>query len=317
MGMADLTGLHHVTAITGDAAGNVAFYRGVLGMRLVKRTVNQDDVSAYHLFYADAKGSPGTDLTFFDWPAASPNRAGVPSIGPIGLRVPGEGSLEWWSQRLTRSGVSHQRIEGPDGPRIALADPEGQRLELVTEGGPAASEPWTTGPVPVEHRIMGLRDAGITSGRPDVTAEVLTGLMGFTLGGERTLPEGREYSFDLNGEAGRSSIRLLVPAAAVHGRQGRGGVHHVAFRVPDQVAQEEVRATLLAAGVQATPVIDRFYFRSVYFREPGGNLFEIATDGPGFTADESEAELGERLALPPFLEPRRAEIEAGLAPLNV
>ena len=313
--MADLGGLHHVTAITGDAPGNVRFYTETLGLRLVKKTVNQDDVSAYHLFYADALGNPGTDVTFFDWPHAVANRPGVPEIAPIALRVP-EGSLDFWRGRLDQRQVAQATVTDVAGrERLAFADPEGQRLELAADQRPTRFQPWAGSPVPEAHQVRGLHAVTLASLRPQRTAEFLSSVMGFALAGERETEGGRVQAVSREGRDSGGEVNLLLPREPVPSRQGRGGVHHVAFRVPDERAQEDWRQRVDAAGLQATPIIDRFYFKSIYFREPGGNLFEIATDGPGFTADEPETELGHHLALPPFLEPRRQQIEAGLVPL--
>jgi glyoxalase family protein len=316
-----LIGLHHVTAITGQASQNVAFYTRVLGLRLVKKTVNQDDVSAYHLFYADAEGSPGTDLTFFDWPHIVPNRNGAGSIGEIALRAPGRESLEWWEKRLTAAGVEHTGILEAGGQiLIRFSDPEGQALALVDDRGVPGGTPWERSPVPVEHGIRGLHAVKLLVQDPEPTARVLVEVMGFRRAGE-VLPgdgSGRKVAVFETGPGG--------PGSAVHvesdpdlkpGRLGRGGVHHVAFRTPNEVEQQTWRQQIAAAGLGVTPVIDRFYFKSIYFREPGGILFEIATDGPGFAADEDREHLGEQLALPPFLEPRRRQIEAQLHPLEI
>jgi glyoxalase family protein len=310
-------GLHHVTAITGDARGNLDFYTRVLGMRLVKRTVNQDDVSAYHLFYADAVGSPGTDLTFFDWPDTPINVPGAPGIAPVALRIDSEEALEWWRNEFERRGVPHSQAGGSEGSlRLAFSDPEGQRLELVPDGGIPGGRPWSGSPVPPEFRVKGLYGVTITSLRPEATAALLTQGMGFRLGSQRELADGgTEYSYVTGSGGPGTEVRLNVPERVTPAQQGRGGVHHVAFRVLDAAAQEEWREQMAVLGLRPTPVIDRYYFKSVYFREPGGVLFEIATDGPGFTADEAADHLGEGLALPPFLEAQRERIEAGLVPL--
>ncbi|HEX6548956.1 MAG TPA: ring-cleaving dioxygenase [Candidatus Dormibacteraeota bacterium] len=316
--MEPLSGLHHVTAITGDAPGNLRFYTEVLGLRLVKKTVNQDDVSAYHLFYADAKGSPGTDVTFFDWPWAIKNRPGVPSIAPISLRVASPEALSYWQGRFDETGVAHGEVAEVSG-RAALpfSDPEGQLLELVVDGGVAGGVAWDGSPVPAEFQVRGLYGVGLASARAQTTADVLTGVMGFRPAGEVELPGGgREYRLAAGEGGPGTEVRLFAGQPDTEpARQGRGGVHHVAFRVPDDATHEAWRERVERSGLQVTPVIDRFYFKSIYFREPGGNLFEIATDGPGFTADERAEELGKHLALPPFLEPNRQEIESGLVPL--
>jgi glyoxalase family protein len=313
-----LPGLHHVTAITGDARANLEFYTRVLGMRLVKKTVNQDDVSAYHLFYADAVGSPGTDLTFFDWPYSPANRPGVGTIGPVALRVGDEKALEWWRQAFDTAGGRHAGIESVRGrSRLRFDDPEGQRLELVDDGGAPGGRPWESSAAPTWAQVKGLHGVTIAEARLDPTRRFLEGLLGFRQVGERTLENGdTEHAFE-SGEGGPGTeVRLVIPGRADRGHPGRGGVHHVAFRAPDAAAQESWRNRLEESGVAVTPIIDRFYFRSIYFREPGGALFEIATDGPGFAADEPEEMLGSHLALPPFLEGQRERIEAGLVPLG-
>jgi glyoxalase family protein len=292
----EFSGLHHVTAVTADAPRNLDFYTNTLGLRLVKKTVNQDDVSAYHLFYGDEIGRPGTEVTFFDWPLAGPARPGHPSIAPITLALASEDSIAWWQGRFEELGVEHEQPAHVAG-RLTLGfrDPEGQRLELVdAQGEETPGRPWDASPVPAKHTIRGLHHVTLTVGRLDASERFVRELMGVA----------------------EEAVRLRLPEDPAHfARQGAGGVHHVAFRTPDQEEQLLWRRRLVEAGAQVTPVIDRFYFTSIYFREPGGNLFEIATDGPGFTADEEPGELGRQLALPPFLEPHRKEIEAGLTPL--
>jgi glyoxalase family protein len=315
---APLLGLHHVTAITGDAPANLQFYRDVLGLRLVKKTVNQDDVSAYHLFYADAKGTPGTDVTFFDWPRATAHRAGVSDISRIGLRVP-SGALPWWRDRLIANGVEHESTEPVDGrPTLKFTDREGQRLALVATDDPAiapSAVPWTAGGVGVSEAIRGLGPVTLTVRKADATVAVLTEVMGFTPISEVEVSGGRDLVLRLGNSGAAGELRLEERRDRPMMRQGRGGVHHVAFRTQDDASQHEWLDRLQRAGVGNSGIIDRFYFRSLYFREPNGILFELATDGPGFSADEPVETLGDHLALPPFLEPRRANIEAGLVPL--
>ncbi|MGC5779696.1 ring-cleaving dioxygenase [Methylobacterium sp. NFXW15] len=307
-----LTGIHHLTAVTARAADNLAFYTGVLGLRLVKKTVNQDDVSAYHLFYADGLASPGTDITFFDWPAA-PERRGSGSIARTHLRV--AGALDAWCERLDRAGVKRAAPEMRDG-RLTLdfEDPEGQRLALVDDGGAGDAHPWGRSPVPAPEQIRGLGPIRLAVAAPDRTGAVLTGLMGMRR--ERTFdaPEGRIEVYAMGGGGPAAEIQLLHDTSAP-ARAGAGGVHHVAFRIPD-AEYGDWADRLRTNRVPSSGPVDRYYFRSLYFREPNGILFEIATDGPGFASDEPMESLGERLALPPFLEPRRAEIEAGLVPLE-
>jgi glyoxalase family protein len=312
-----LEGIHHLTAISADAPGNRRFYEGVLGMRLVKKTVNQDDVSAYHLFYADGLASPGSDITFFDWPAA-PERRGTHSIARTALRVAGAKTLDWWSGHFDEQRVKHGEIAERDG-RLTLdfEDPEGQRLSLVDDGGGGEAHPWARSAVAPEHQIRGL--GPITLSVPELapTDAVLTGVM--NMRPVRTYPH-PEHADDIvhvyeMGEGGPAAeLHVAVQPKLPAARQGRGGVHHVAFRTPDNEYGAWAER-LKAMRIPNSGKIDRFYFKSLYFREPNGILFEIASDGPGFAADEPLAMLGEKLALPPFLEPRRAEIEAGLRPV--
>ena len=317
-----LGGLHHVTAITTEASENVAFYTQVLGLRLVKKTVNQDDVSAYHLFYGDEIGRPGTEVTFFDWPhlRIAPNHAGAGEISATELLVSGPDVLDFWLERLANFGVSHGGIEERDGRRfIAFTDHEGQRLRLVddggTDGGVPGGVPWGGSPVPREAGIRGLGAVELTVGELEPTAWTLTEVLGFQRTGEHVEDGGRVVDFEVGPGGPGAEVRVVERPGAPLARLGRGGVHHVAFRTPDEEEQRAWREKIGDAGLGVTPQIDRYYFRSIYFREPGGVLFEIATDGPGFTADEDAAHLGERLSLPPFLESHREQIEAGLEPI--
>ena len=316
-----LAGLHHVTAITAKAAENVAFYTEALGMRLVKKTVNQDDVRAYHLFYADERGRAGTDVTFFDWPFVGPTQRGTGTINAIALRIAAD-SIDWWADRFQRLGIAHEPVRERTGRQVlAFSDMEGQRLELVADER-AKLPPGTPrggGPVPPEMGIRGLFGVTLTVADMDSTASVLTEVMGFRpLARPEDLPGHLDQVevFETGPGGPGAEVRVEVPRDAASGQPGRGGVHHVAFRTSSVERQRAWRRRVESAGLQVTPLIDRFYFSSIYFREPGGVLFEIATDGPGFATDEPIEHLGERLALPPFLEPRRAEIEAGLRPIE-
>lgn len=314
-----LTGLHHVTAVTGHAPENVAFYTNTLGMRLVKKTVNQDDVSAYHLFYGDRTGSAGTEMTFFDWPMAVRNRNGAGTIARTAFRVSGRAALEWWAQRLTDQGIAHSGlIEQSGRTQIHFADPEEQQLALVDDNGTPGGAPWEQSEVPVEHGIRGLDGVLLQVRDLGPTATVLQSVLGFRHDRDYLVDndEHRRVAVFVTGQGGAGTeVHIEHGSHLPQGRLGRGGVHHVAFRVPNDDEHQAWQRLLTQRGMRATPVIDRFYFHSIYFREPNGILFELATDGPGFATDEEMEHLGERLALPPFLEPRRAEIEAGLRAL--
>ncbi len=313
-----LTGIHHLTAISARPRDNLAFYTGMLGMRLVKKTVNQDDVGAYHLFYADGKANPGTDLTFFDFPAA-PERRGTDSISRTGLRISGDKSLGYWRDRLRRAGGRTGDVTEVDG-RLTLPfeDFEGQRLVLVDDGGSGPASPWEKSTVPVEHQIRGLGPIVLTVHDLSRLEEVLTGVMNMRKVRDYATPHAHApIQVFAMGEGGPAAeLHVVEQKDLAVARQGAGGVHHVAFRTPDDAQYEAWAQRLNELGVRNSGAIDRFYFRSLYFREPNGILFEIATDGPGFATDEPIETLGEKLALPPFLEPRRAEIEAGLKPLG-
>ncbi len=305
--MEPIGGLHHVTAVTGRVADNFAFYSGVLGMRLVKKTVNQDDTDAYHLFYADEKGRPGTELTFFDWPQSGPGKPGAGTVTETALRVAGgRAALETWARRLGPRAA--QIEEAADGAAsFAFTDPEGQSLRLVAPAG-LANDPAA---------VVALDSMTLTVRQAEPTRRVLTEILGFEATGEDE--SGLRFLTGGDGsEPARAEqhVRLLVRTDAPWGRVGIGGVHHVAFRVADEAAQLAWRERLVDAGLPVSEVIDRFYFRAIYFREPGGVLFEISTNGPGFAADEDPAHLGESLSLPPFLERERAIIESRLTPLH-
>lgn len=314
-----LEGLHHVTAVTGDASLNVAFYTQVMGLHMVKKTVNQDDVSAYHLFYGDAMGGPGTELTFFDWPNSGPQRPGAGTISCIAFGVSGREALEWWVKRFDQFKVAHDGIQTRGEKEKAVLpfrDPEGQRLELVDDEGRIKNVPWQDSPVPAEMAIHGLYAVRLTAKALEPTARLLTETLGFRQSGTyQSEQQSTVYVFEVGNGGPGTEVHVDVRSGIAFGRPGIGGVHHVAFRTPNDEEQVQWREQISQRVSQVTPVIDRFYFHSVYFREPGGVLFEIATDGPGFATDEDPAHLGERLALPPFLEPHRQEIEANLRPI--
>ena len=313
-----LGGLHHVTAITADAPGNRRFYTDTLGLRLVKKTVNQDDTSAYHLFYADGLASPGTDLTFFDWPVA-PERRGTHAIARTGLRVAGEASLGWWRDRLAGQGLTVGEPGATNGrATLDFEDPEGLRFRLTDDGGAGAAHPWDRSPVPAEHQIRGLGPVTVSVPRLDPTEAVLTRVMRMEKAGTYASPdrEGTVHVYAMGPGGPAAELHVAVQPGLPVARQGAGAVHHVAFRTPDVETMHAWTRHLQQAGVPSSGEVERYYFRSLYFREPGGNLFEIATDGPGFAVDEPLDALGERLSLPPFLEGRRAAIEAGLLPID-
>ena len=311
-----LTGIHHLTAISAKPRDNLAFYTGTLGMRLVKKTVNQDDVSAYHLFYADGKANPGTDLTFFDFPAA-PERRGSNSISRTGLRVSGEKSLGFWRDRLRQAGGhTGDVIEVDARLTLPFEDKEGQRLVLVDDGGAGPASPWEKSAVPPEHQIRGLGPIVLTVRDLSRIERVLTGVMNMRRTRDYAAYGAHIHVFAMGEGGPAAELHVVESKDVAEARQGAGGVHHVAFRTPDEAQYHAWTARLNELGIRNSGEIDRFYFRSLYFREPNGILFEIATDGPGFATDEPMEALGEKLALPPFLEPRRAAIEAGLKPIG-
>jgi glyoxalase family protein len=302
--------MHHVTAIAGPARENRDFYVHTLGMRLVKRSVNQDDPGTYHLFYADADGNPGTDLTFFPWPAMSPRRLGVGLAVEVGLAVAPD-TLGDWSKRLAKAGADVSPIETRFGERtLPLRDPHGLEIALV-ETANRSFTPWDESPVPADLQIRGLHSARLWERDLSPTTDFLTSSMGFTNGGE----EGGWTRYESDGGGSGAHLDLQARPEERRGSWGPGTIHHIAWRVRDDAEQHEVREAVERAGRNPTEVIDRFWFRSVYFLEPGGVLFELATDGPGFAIDEDPQHLGEKLILPPWLERQRGEIEKVLPPL--
>ena len=284
-----ITGIHHVTAIAGDAQQNVNFYSGVLGLRLIKKTVNFDDPTTYHLYYGDGIGRPGTILTFFPWPAAPPGRAGSGQVVETALAIP-EGALEYWRGRFGEFEVPVEDL----GDELLFADPDGMRFSLVESG--FLTEGY--GPVPGQFAISRIDHVILGTNEPLETLEVVQNIMGLDI---------------VNGPAQLTDD----PEGLEPGILGPGAVHHVAFRVADDAVENQWRERLLDQGYAVTDVQDRNYFHSIYFREPGGILFEIATDNPGFAVDEAAEELGKKLMLPPWLEPRRSEIERALPTITV
>lgn len=311
-----LLGIHHVSAIAGDPLRNIDFYAGTLGMRLVKKTVNFDDPRTYHLYFADATGSPGSILTFFPWPRSRRGRPGPGMIGSVSLAVP-LGSLGYWTQRLLEKGVQNRgpmsREGGPDGERaLEFTDPDGLRLELVGVADAGTGNGWGGADVLAEHSIRGVHRVTLWVGRSEPTERMLLDTLGFEVL-DRSDPTTR---FAIADAASGAGVEIREVGEFIPGVEGPGTVHHVAWRVSDGADQLEWKDRLFRDGLQPTEVIDRHYFRSVYFREPGNVLFELATDGPGFTVDESEETLGTRLMLPPRHELRRESILARLPELE-
>jgi glyoxalase family protein len=301
VGPVDLEGIHHITAITGDAQANVDFYVDVLGLRLVKKSVNQDDPTVYHLFYADERGSAGSDITFFEYPGAAPGRAGAGMIHRVVWRVGSPAALDFWAERLGGRGISVERTDGG----VVFADSEGLDHELIVDE--TGDEPLTAEhpEIPVEHRLRGFDGVRAYSSNPDASRNLLERALGF---------EPRDGGYELRGDR-RGGRYVYDEPPAERGIPGGGTVHHVAWAC-EMDDQPSWRERAMEGGAHPTPIIERFYFRSVYFREPSGVLFEIATLGPGFGVDEDPDRLGETIALPPDFEPLRAEVERRLTPLH-
>ena len=309
--MPGVHGLHHVTCIAGDAQENLDFYTKVMGLRLVKKSINQDAPDTYHLFFADSAGSPGTDLTFFPWPGMGPGRLGHGLTNEVSFAV-AKGSLDWWKTWLKDFGVHLSPEEKRFGERtIPFADPHGLAMALVEVDAPAKTTPWEKSPVPAQHQLRGFHAVRTWERDIEPTAKLLTGPMGLTKVGE----ENGWHRYGVKGASG-TLIELKSYPEERRGSWGVGSIHHVAWRVTDSDHELAVRQAVRDFGTNTTEQIDRFWFTSVYFKEPGGALFELATDGPGFGRDEDPAHLGETLVLPPWFEARRSEIEAGLPKLK-
>ncbi|WP_249871377.1 ring-cleaving dioxygenase [Oceanobacillus saliphilus] len=319
----EIKGIHHVSAITANAKDNLHFYTEILGMRLVKKTVNQDDTSMYHLFYADEAGNPGTDLTFFEIPNAGTTHPGVGSISSTSLRVPNDAALEYWKQRLTEYHVDHDGITEQGGRKVIhFRDHEKQRLNLISDEtniGVPGGKVWEHSTVPADKGIIGLGPSRLTVRKPEPTIEVLTKLLTFQQIG--SYPSDVEGQPDIlvfsTGDGGTGAeVHLEVRKDLPQERPGRGSVHHVAFRVEDKEELTKWKDRLESIQLPNSGMVERFYFRSLYFRDPNGILFELATDGPGFATDEDFEHLGESLALPPYFENQRKKIEAAIEPLD-
>jgi glyoxalase family protein len=305
-------GLHHVTAIASDPQRNVDFYTQVLGLRLVKQTVNFDAPDTYHLYYGDQTGAPSTLLTFFPWRAVPPGRNGAGLTTATAFSIPPE-SLGWWQRRLAELSVHADSPISRDGEEVLrLRDPDGLVLDLIASPGDGRSGWDGAAGVPAEHGVRGLHSVTMSEAQLEPTQRLLTELLGMQLAGEA----GTRSRFTMTGPGGGTVVDLEADRSG-RGLQSAGTVHHIAFRVPDQATQARWRETLVEAGLHVTHIRDRRYFTSIYFREPGGVLLEIATDQPGFAIDEPLLELGQRLKLPPWLEPNRDQIAAALPPIRL
>lgn len=306
-------GIHHVTCIAGDAQENLNFYVGMMGMRLVKRSVNQDALDTYHLFYADGAGTPGTDLTFFPWPNMGRGRLGIGLSVEVPFSIP-QGSLQYWQQRFKEYGVTYGKPESRFGETtLPFQDPHGLQLALVEADDRRQFVPWENSPVPPAFQLRGMHAIRLWERHLAPTETLLTQHMGFIFLGS----EDGWHRYGVEGGGAGKLIEVKELPDERRGQWGTGSVHHVAWRMKDSEEQMEIRQGIERAGLRPTLQIDRFWFKSVYYREPGGALFELATDGPGFDRDEKADRLGEQLILPPWLEARRKEIEAGLPALEM
>lgn len=299
-------GIHHLTGITGDAQKNIDFYTGVLGLRMVKLTVNFDDPSAYHLYYGNALGEPGTIATFFHWPRMQERRVGAGEITSIGFSIPKD-ATDYWESHLKEHSAPYDVRTTFGETHIIFRDPDGLQVELIADTALPATKPWTHS-VPEIHAIRSFHSVTLCEDGSERTRIFLENTFGY----KRVAQEGTLFKYSTDGDAAGRHLYVRIAPDLPRGMMGSGTVHHVAFRARDDADEESIRTELLSVGMDATPVIDRNYFHSVYFREPGGILFEIATDAPGFTIDEIAAQLGSSLVLPAQYEPYRAQIEASL-----
>ncbi|WP_368780742.1 ring-cleaving dioxygenase [Alicyclobacillus fastidiosus] len=315
----NLTGIHHLTAVSANIRDNYRFYTNVMGMRLVKRSVNQDDVRAYHLFYSgDKRGTPGNDLTFFDWDVPREQR-GTHSINRTYLRVRGHDALSWWADWLSENRIPHAGIQEIDNRAVIFfEDLEGQRLALVDDGGQGDTHlPWDRSPVPAPYQIRGLGPIMMSVKKLLRTDWMLTNVLNMRPVRQYHHPEeGVVHVYEMGPGGPHAELHVVEQANLPGVQPGAGGVHHVAFRTPNEEEYHEWSQFIKSSGIRNSGEVDRYWFRSLYFREPNGILFEIATDGPGFAVDEDPNTLGEKVVLPPSLEQRRAEILTNLKPID-
>jgi glyoxalase family protein len=304
-------GIHHITAIASNPQKNVDFYHAVLGQRLVKTTVNFDDPGTYHFYYGDETGSPGTILTFFPWKNMPKGRSGNGEVGAVAYRIAST-ALDYWRNRLLQHGVAHSESVRFGDTVLTFEDPDGMALELIASSSTDSVRHWKNGPIPPETALQGFHGVTLWVQSATETAQLLTEVMDYAAAG----PEGNRFRFQATGTLG-GTVDLLERPGQPYGQMGTGSVHHVAFRAANDEAQARDQLELVKAGHRVTSVKDRQYFRSIYFREPNGVLFEVATDDPGFLFDEPEAELGTNLKLPPWLESQRDQIEQLLSPFEL
>ena len=302
--VASIPGIHHVTCITGDVQKCVDFYVNVLGLRFIKKSINQDLPDTYHIYFGDYLGTPGTAMTFFGWPTWPRQRAGSGQVTTVSFQVPGD-SVAFWSLRLKKLGIDHQRLTRFGADALGIRDADGIQLELVGDASDERWVPWPDGPVDQQHAIRGFHSVALTVAEAAATVDLLTTTMGF----RQVIRDGKRLRFETEAGGAHAMLDLIESPEGPAGEESIGTVHHVAWRTPDAAAQVAWRDTLLKAGRNVTPVIDRWYFKSIYYREPGGVLFEIATDGPGFTVDETPEKLGTTLSLPPWFQVRRDRLD--------
>jgi glyoxalase family protein len=307
-----IPGIHHVTCITGDVQKCVDFYVGVLGLRFVKKSINQDLPDTYHIYFGDYVGSPGTAMTFFGWPTWPKQRTGTGQVTTVAFQVPA-GSLDFWSSRLNKLGVDHRPETRFDADALVLRDADGIEIELVAGAANDRWVRWPDAPVGEDHAIRGFHSVTLTLADTPATFDLLTTAMGFRVAAQK----GERTRFETGAGGPHSIVDVVESPEGPAGEESIGTVHHVAWRTPDAGAQVAWRDLLTTAGRNVTPVIDRWYFKSIYFREPGGVLFEIATDGPGFSVDEPPERLGSTLSLPPWFQVRRERLDEILPPIVV